>query len=167
MKVKTVPLSVKDDVETYTKLNEIYDKVIPIGVGYKKYLEKTKPSLRDYCLVINTHDEVNIHYVIDGVLNPENSTVIKDFSIEYCINGAESVNISKLLDVQLNVIFNSIDNSGINSEKIIILENSTDLINYFNKTDKFILTDPLWKYHENRMLKEMVDPEDKIETEQE
>lgn len=158
MKVKTIPLSVKDNLELFTELSEIYDKVIPIGIGYKKYLDISKPSLTDYCLVINTHDEVNIHFIIDGKLDASNSKIITDFSIEHCIKDAKSSDISKLLDVQLAVISNAIDASGINIEKIIVLENSTDYINYFNKTDKLILTDPLWKYYENKMLKEMVDP---------
>lgn len=165
MKVKTIPLSVKDDLELFTKYTELYEKVIPIGIGYKKYLDKTKPSLTDYCLVINTHNEVNIHFIIDGKLDASNSKILPDFSIECCISGAHSSDISKILDAQLGVITNVVDESGINIEKIIILENSTDFINYFNKTDKLILTDPMWKYYENKMLLEMVEPSS-VETDQ-
>lgn len=155
MLIKTVPLSWKDS-DKLDDLLEIYLKVIPIGVGYKKYLDEEFHS-NNYALVINTHDEVNIHFINSKSLQLSKSIIIPEYSIEYLIYDAKSSDmISKILDIQLDSIMDKIYQIDPDICNIIYLENSTDYINYFNKTDKIIITDPFWKIHEYNELKKLV-----------
>lgn len=113
--------------------------------------------IRKYCLVINSHDEINIHFVVDGVLDINNSILIPNFSLEYFlkdIKSGSSVIISQILDVQLGHIFDQIDQSEIKPERIIYLENTTDYMTYFSKNDRVLLVDKFWKLYENRYLEE-------------
>lgn len=164
MKVITIPLSQKSSsvLEDY---QSIYEKVLPIGVGYKKYLDSKKNFPKTYCIIINTHNEINIHYVVNGVLNPSISDTIREFSIEYLIDDlkeGELSAVSKLINVQLNHILTVVNSKSeslsVEFEKMIYLENSTDYMNYFNKVDDLIITDKFWKIHENSELAKMVFP---------
>jgi hypothetical protein len=163
MNVKTVPLSLALDPVYLESISDLHDKIYPIGLGYKKYLEKNKPDLTNYVLIINTHDEVNIHFIKNHSLVISESILMKNYSLESLLNDIDNgsqILISKIIDVQLNELLTRIrakDQSVLDSGKIIYLENTTNYMNYLNKKDQLILTDRTWKIHEDEFIASCLD----------
>lgn len=139
----TVPLS-----QVGTTTDPLADKLIPVGVPYKRYLDSR--GLNNYLLAINVGDELDLLLVTQKTLDTEQSLVLPNSSLEYLLNQKyDAVEISNIINVQLAEVFAKADSMKFaNLQHIIYLENTTQYLPYLNKTDNYLITDPLWKYHE-------------------
>lgn len=158
MDVISIPLSEKSKLPELSKTHV----VVPIGVGYKKFLDTAigdshfsmNNNNRNYALIINHNNEVNIHYVINEVLDISNSDLIEDFSIKYLLTDVDNeIKISSILNIHLNRIFTIINAKGLSIPRIIYLEDGTDYLHKYKKLDSYLITDPDWLIKENAGMK--------------
>jgi hypothetical protein len=154
MEIKSIPLSKINEID---ELRKLYDKVVPIGSGYLKYFLRTHDHYDNFTLVINTHNELNIHFIKNRVLDYESSVVINKFSLESLLEGTtDPSTVSQIIDIQLASIYESVSKNHNKNQLIIYLENSTHYLDYLDKTDKVLVTDCLWKVKENQEFSKLL-----------